>query len=114
MKKIKNRQSMFFEFADYKKLLDNQILLEATIRNLFEKLNNPEILNNFKEYLNFDEHFDIELDLKNAVIDYSIVNTDAEACIYINIKIFYDKKDITKNEQIFFFIYNENVELDII
>ncbi len=113
-RKLNKSQSLYYDFDSYQKLITNQMILQTTIQNLFKGLREPDKIDNLKEYLGFDNHFDIELCLDNAIIDYSLVDNDAEACIYINMKITYDKQDISKGEQLFFFLCNGNVELDVI
>jgi len=113
-KYAKKIESLYFAEQEYFTLLNNQLVVQNILERLNNKLYNNEVAGDIREYLSLDESFAIELDTNSIVVDYTIVGVNVEACVFLNMKILSDGKSIGKNEQLFFYIVNDKVDIDII
>ena len=109
-----NISSIFYTQEEYIKLMTNQLLCQSIVEELIIKLKNKSMIKDLKEYLNLDDTFEVELDSENIYIDFSITKINVEACVFLNMKILCGDKNIGKGEQLFFYIVNDKVDLDIV
>lgn len=112
----KKKKEISYSLDDYNILFKNQVLVHENFSTFLEKLNTNEesIVNEIRNYLKLDDSFVIKPDIANMYAEFTILDTDCELCLYINLIIMYDNVDISKKEQLFLYFFNKTVEVQII